>query len=172
MDSRLDVFLARRSVRHYQKKQIPPQMITDILEAAMAAPSAVARDPWHFIIVRDKDILESIADGLPNGKMLIDAAAAIVVCGDIEKAHDKQESYLLQDCSAAIENIVLAATALGIGTCWLGIHPRPDRISHIRKALGIPAGIIPVAAVSMGWPTKMPPPRTRFEASLVHTEKW
>jgi hypothetical protein len=144
MNEKLKMIFARRSVRKYQDREIPEQMVTDILEAAMAAPSAVAKDPWQFIVVRDKVVLKEIAAGLPNGGMLANAGLGIVVCGDINKAHDKQESYMLQDCSAAIENILLAATALGLGSCWLGVHPRPDRIVHLRKVLGIPAEITPI----------------------------
>ena len=98
----------------------------------MAAPSAVAKDPWEFIVVRHRDMLNRLVSGLPNGQMLADAALGIVVCGNLQRAHDCQLSYLLQDCSAAIENMLLAAQALGLGACWLGVHPRDDRIAHVR----------------------------------------
>ena len=113
-----------------------------------------------------------IADLLPNGQMLRHAAAAIVVCGDLEKAHDGQESYMLQDCSAAVENILLAATALGLGSCWLGVHPRPDRMDGVRALFDLPGNLIPVAGLSLGWPEQQPRPRTRFTSESVHWEKW
>jgi nitroreductase len=172
MNQKLNFIFSRRSVRQYKDKDIPEQMVTDILKAAMAAPSAVAKDPWHFVVVRDKETLRKIADGLPNGTMLANAGVGIVVCGDLEKAHDKKESYMLQDCSAAIENILLAATALGLGGCWLGAHPRPDRIIHLRMVLGIPNEITPISVISLGWPDTSPPPRTRYAQTAVHMETW
>src|SRR5210317_1386624 len=98
----LQLIFSRRSVREYQTKPVDDAMVRDLLEAAMAAPSAVAKDPWEFIVVRQRAMLDRIAEGLPNGKMLSHAALGIVVCGDLNRAHDRQLSYLLQDCSAAI----------------------------------------------------------------------
>ena len=138
----------------------------------MAAPSAVAKDPWDFVVVRNRSMLAKIAAGLPNGKMLADAAVGIVVCGDLRRAHDGQLSYLLQDCSASIENLLLAASTLGLGACWLGVHPREERVSHIRSLLNIPAGVIPVSAIAIGWPAESPEPRTRYREQAVHHETW
>ncbi len=172
MNSELDFIFARRSVRRYQERPIPEEMVRDLLEAAMAAPSAVAKDPWHFIVVRSRERLLQIADILPNGKMLRHAAAGIVVCGDIERAHGGEESYMLQDCSAAVENLLLAAAALGIGACWLGVHPRRERMDGIRKLFALPGNIIPVAGISLGWPEKSSPARTRYDEGRVHREEW
>ena len=129
MNPRLNDLFARRSVRVYRQQDVADDLVRDLLEAAMAAPSAVAKDPWAFVVVRNRDMLAKIAAGLPNGTMLRDAALGIVVCGDLQRAHDRQLSYLLQDCSAAIENLLLAASALGLGACWLGVHPREERVT-------------------------------------------
>ncbi len=172
MNSQLKFIYARRSVRQYTDQPVDDAMVRELLEAAMAAPSAVAKDPWEFIIVRDRSMRTQIASALPNGGMLVDAALGIVVCGDLERAHDHQLSYLLQDCSAAIENLLLAASTLGLGACWLGVHPRQNRVDHIRKLLGIPDHVIPVSAVSIGWPAEHPPARTRYRDDLVHYESW
>jgi len=172
MDKALELFFKRRSVRKYQKKEISDKQINNILEAAMSAPSACAKDPWHFIIVKKPKTLKLISDGLPNGKMLADAPLGIIVCGDIEKAHGNELSYMLQDCSAAIENILLAVTALKLGACWLGVHPREDRITHIKKLLGLPEKIIPVSAIAIGHPGENNDSRTRFNPDSVHMEKW
>jgi len=169
---KLDIIFGRRSVRVYRPGEIPPEMIRTLLEAAMAAPSAVAKDPWRFIVVRDRDRLREIAAGLPNGRMLADAAAGIVVCGDQEKAHDRQLSYLLQDCSAAIENLLLAAHALGLGACWLGVHPREQRVERLRKLLHIPGHVIPVSCIALGWPGETKEPRTRYNEDYVFHETW
>ncbi len=172
MNPKLDLFFARRSVRKYRKEPIPEETIKDLLEAAMAAPSAMAKDPWHFIVVRDQAGREKVAEGLPYGKMLKEAGAAIVVCGDLDKAHDRQMSYLMQDCCAAVENLLLAATALGLGTVWLGVQPREDRVNHLRGLFNLPANIVPVCVISVGWPAESPKARTRFKKSLVHRETW
>jgi nitroreductase len=172
MNSKLDMIFKRRSVRQYQEKTIPDKIIEDILKAAMAAPSACAKDPWDFVVVKDWKMLEAIADGLPNGKMLGKANVGIVVCGDVDKAHDNQLSYLLQDCTASIENLLIAANILGIGACWLGVHPREERCEHIRNLLGIPDNIIPVAVISLGYPAEEKEARTRYSGEAVHLEKW
>ena len=162
MNPLLSSLFGRRSVREYVAKDVDDTLVHDLLEAAMAAPSAVAKDPWEFIVVRDATTRRRIVEGLPNGKMLADAALGIVICGDLGRAHDGQLSYLLQDCSAATENMLLAAQMLGLGACWLGVHPRPTRITHLRSLLNIPKQIIPVSIVSIGWPAESPPPRTRI----------
>ncbi|MFP3983970.1 MAG: nitroreductase family protein [Desulfurivibrionaceae bacterium] len=172
MNPKLDFIFARRSVRKFQEGEIQEEILNDLLKAAMAAPSAVGRDPWHFIVVRNKSILERITDILPNGKMLREAGAGIIVCGDIERAHDRRESYMLQDLSAATENILLAARALGLGSCWLGIHPRQERIGEIRKLFSLPENIIPMCGIALGWPAEEPEPRTRYQEERVHWEGW
>ena len=147
-------------------------MLDDLLQAAMAAPSAVAKDPWHFIVVQDRETLNKIADILPSGKMLRKATAAFIVCGDINKANIQAESYLLQDLSAAAENILIAANILELGTCWLGIHPREDRLSGIRQLFELPDNIIPMCGIAIGWPAEKPEARTRYRNERVHIEKW
>jgi nitroreductase len=172
MNTELEFIFARRSVRVYQRAEVDENRVRDLLEAAMAAPSAVAKDPWEFIVVRNRATLNRLASGLPNGQMVGDAALGIVVCGDLQRAHDRQLSYLLQDCSAAIENLLLAARALGLGACWLGVHPREDRVAHVRSLLAIPQSVVPVCVVSLGWPAESPTPRTRYRAEAVHRETW
>ena len=164
--------LGRRSIRVYKPGDVGDDLVHTLLEAAMAAPSAVAKDPWRFVIVRNRAMLGQIADALPNGGMLRDAALGIVVCGDLEAAHDRQLSYLLQDCSAAIENLLLAAHVLGLGACWLGIHPREDRIRKVSALLGLPPSVLPVAGIALGWPGEVKEPRTRYNPALVRREKW
>lgn len=172
MNSVLQSLFARRSIRKYTQQEIPDTLISDLLEAAMAAPSAVAKDPWHFIVLRSRATIDQLAACLPNGKMLAGATVALVVCGDINRAHDQELSFLLQDLSAAIENILLAASMLGLGACWLGIHPREERITAVSDLFNLPEGILPVAGISLGWPAEEKEPRTRFNPALVHFERW
>lgn len=172
MNRKLDFIFSRRSVRKYVDREVPDEMIHDLLEAAMAAPSAVAKDPWHFIVLKQRASLNRLADVLIHGQMLRQATAAFVVCGDITRAHDQLESYMLQDLSAAVENILIAANTLGLGTCWLGVHPRPERMDGIRKMFSLPDNIIPMCGIAVGWPDDPPPARTRYNPDRVHREKW
>ena len=172
MNPDLECLFSRRSIRAYQSKDVGDDLVRDILKAAMAAPSAVAKDPWNFVVIRNHDMLTKIADVLPNGKMLADAPLGIVVCGDLDRAHDRQLSYLLQDCSASIENLLLAVNILGLGACWLGVHPREKRMTHIRTLLNIPDEVIPIAVIAIGWPAKSKEPRTRYRDDAVHDETW
>jgi nitroreductase len=169
---RLAPLFERRSIRRYHKRPLEPDMVEALLQAAMAAPSACACDPWRFVVVLDPDVLDRVARGLSHGKFLAAAGAGIVVCGDQSAAHDGQESYMLQDCSAAIENLLLAAHLLGLGACWLGVHPRTARIEHLRKVLSIPDPITPVAALAVGYPAAQKPARSRYQAGYVHREGW
>lgn len=170
--SKLNSILGRRSIRTYEDKPINDEMIQAILETAMAAPSACAKDPWRFIVVREKEALNKIADGLPHGQMLRSAGVGFVICGDINAAHDNQLSYMLQDCSAAIENLLLAVHNIGLGAVWLGVHPREERMKHITQLFSLPENIIPIACIAVGYPAESKEARTRFDPDYVHYEKW
>ena len=172
MNPNLDFIFKRRSVRKYVDREIPTEMLHDLLEAAMAAPSARATDPWHFIVITERETLNRMISSLPNGKMLLTAPAALLVCGDMNRALEGFESYMLQDVSAAVENILLAANALGLGACWLGIHPRRNRMDGIRSLFTLPDHIIPVAGIALGWPDGTPEARTRYRQECVHNGAW
>nr|WP_321466182.1 nitroreductase family protein [uncultured Desulfobulbus sp.] len=172
MNPELKSLFSRRSIRTYSGEAIAEGLIKDLLEAAMAAPSAMAKNPWHFLVLQSRETIDTLAGCLPNGKMLAGAAAALLVCGDINQAHDKELSFLLQDTSAAIENMLLAASMLGLGACWLGIHPRQERMAAVSKAFNLPENIIPVAGISLGWPAEEKEARTRFNDIQVHFEQW
>lgn len=172
MNAKLEMIFRRRSIRQYGHGTVTDVQMRDLLEAAMAAPSACAKDPWRFVVVRDPAALAKMAEGLPNGQMLRGAQAGIVVCGDLDAAHDRQLSYCLQDCSAAIQNILLAASAMGLGGCWLGVHPREERMRHLRQVLGIPEQTLPVAVVSLGAPAEQKEARTRYNPAFVKNERY
>jgi nitroreductase len=172
LNEKLSALWGRRSIRVYAEAPIPDEAIADLLRAAMAAPSAAAKDPWRFVVVRDRAMLRRMAGVLPYGRMLAEAGAGFVVCGDLAVAHDRQLSYLLQDCSAAIENLLIAAHVLGLGACWLGVHPREPRMAALRSLLGIPEGIVPVSAIAVGWPAERKEARTRHDPRYVHHEHW
>ena len=162
----------RRSIRAYKTGTVSDAEITTLLQAAMAAPSAVAKDPWRFVVIRNPATLASLASVLTNGAMLHNAGLCIAVCADVDAAHDRQLSYALQDCSAAIENLLLAVHALGLGACWLGVHPREDKIARVRTILELPEQVLPVSCIAVGHPGEEKEPRTRFNPDHVHWEKW
>jgi nitroreductase len=171
IDEKLGFIFGRRSIRAYTPQAVSDVTVQKLLEAAMAAPSAAATDSWRFVVVKNREMLSRIADALPYGKMVGFAALGIVVCGDLEAAHDKQLSYLLQDCSAAIENLLLCAHVLGLGACWLGVHPREQRVKSLQEILRLQVSVIPVACIAIGYPAETKEPRTRFNADYVRFEQ-
>ena len=172
IDKQLDFIFGRRSIRVYSPGEVSEPAVTQLLEAAMAAPSAMTKDPWRFVVIRDKPMLSKLSSLHPGAAMLSSAAMAIVVCGDLDAAFERNLSYLLQDCSAATENLLLAAHALGLGACWVGIHPGEALIKRVKEWLDLPGTVIPLAVVSIGQPGEQLEPRTRFNPSYLHKEKW
>jgi nitroreductase len=171
-NEQLKFIFGRRSIRVYSPGKITDETLTQLLEAAMAAPSAMTKDPWRFVVIKDAAALANLAAALPGGKMLATATAAIAVCGDMEAAFEGHLGYLLQDCSAATENLLLAAHALGLGACWVGVHPGEESVRKVKALLALPGPIVPVAVVSLGFPGEELPARTRFNRDFVHPEKW
>lgn len=164
----MNIFKSRRSIRKFTAEPIPQEVMTSILEDAMSGPSAMRRDPWEFIVINDKKMLADVSSFLPHGGLLQDAACGVVVCGDIKNAHDNSESYMLQDVSAAIENLLLSAESRNIGSCWLGVHPRRDRIEGISRYFSLPENIIPVAVIALGFKAETKDPETRFNINKIH----
>jgi nitroreductase len=165
-DTAFQTLLARRSIRRYTGQPVTREQLRRLLEAAMAAPSANNRQPWHFVVVTGRDLLERLAELHPYGKMLAQAAACIAVCGE------PQNDYWVQDCAAATENILIAATEMGLGTVWLGVHPGADREHSVRDALGIPPHYSPLCLISIGYPAEEKEPRTQYQETRVHWERW
>jgi nitroreductase len=160
--------LARRSIRKYTSQRVSKDNIKTMLEAAMAAPSASNLKPWHFVVVTNRRTLNKLAKVHPHGKMLSEAPLCIAVCGDLTIS----ESFWVQDCSAATENLLLAATALRLGSVWLGVYPRQDRVVNIRKVLKLPETVVPLNLVSIGHPAEKKKPRTQYDEQKVHLQHW
>lgn len=164
----ISTIFARRSIRKYTSKPVSEKDIRTLLEAAMAAPSSSNRKPWHFVVVTDRLMLDNLARVHPYGKMLLEAPLCVAVCGDTTIS---PRSWV-QDCSAAAENILLAATALGLGAVWLGVYPRESRVDPIRKVLGIPETLVPLNLISIGCPAEEKEPRTQYDEQRVHSQQW
>jgi len=163
--------LTRRSIRKYTGERIPDGDIDLIIKAGMYAPSANNKRPWHFIIIDDREVMNKIMKAHPYAAMLRDASHAIVVCGDLKKQN--APGYYLLDCSAATQNVLLAAHALGYGAVWLGVEPREERVKAISEILQLPQDIRPVAVVSIGVPTEKPASLPqRYEPEKIRHNNW
>jgi nitroreductase len=165
-----EAILTRRSIRAYTDQPVSDELIHKLLVAAMSAPSAGNGQPWQFIVTTERSLFDALADLLPFGKMLKQAPLAITVCGDAKGS--TREGYWVQDCSAATENLLLAAHALGLGGVWLGVYPQEDRVAGVRTILRIPERITPLCVLSIGYPLEPGGPVERYRAERVHREKW
>ncbi len=158
----LTVIHNRKSVRNYTGEPVTEDQIEILLKAAMAAPSAVNCQPWEFVVVTDRKILDKLGDMLPFAKMIYKAGAAIVVCCIPEKAHKKMAEYAVIDSTLASENILLAAEAIGLGAIWTAAYPYPDRMEYVRSILDIPPEVIPLNVIPIGHPTGEDKPKEKF----------
>jgi nitroreductase len=173
MNETLRTILNRKSVRTYTGEPVGREQLDSLVRAGMAAPSAVDRRPWSFVVVDEKDKLHALASGLRFGQMLGSAAAAIVICGVPAKAHPKfPADFWIQDCAAAMENILLAAEAEGLGGVWIGLHPVDEIKGHVRETLGIPAEIVPLGIASIGHPGGDEKPKDKYNPDDIHWNGW
>ncbi len=167
----MEGLLTRRSIRSFTGAPVSRDQVEKVLRAAMHAPSARNRRPWHFVVTRDQEMFRRIMEVHPYAAMLEKAGAAILVCGDLEQQHGP--GYWVVDCSAATENLLLAIHALGLGGVWLGVHPREDRKSALKKLFSLPSSVEPLALVAMGVPAERPEqPAGRYEPEKIHWERW
>ena len=163
----LDNILARTSIRSYQDRPVEQDKIEKMLRAGMAAPSAVDKRPWHFIVVTDRQQLEGLAEANPNAGMAARAPLAIVVCGDKTKALTRVPDYWVQDVAAATENILLAAHGMGLGAVWTGTYPVTDRVEKVAKVLNLPEHIVPFCTIVIGYPEKYQAPKNKWDESNI-----
>ncbi len=167
----MEHILKRRSIRNYLPQEVEREKILLLLQAAMAAPTACNSRPWEFIVVTDKAMLGQLRQNLYTGNY--NAPAAIVVCGNPKIANNvASEMYWVQDCSAATENILIAAPGLGLGAVWVGVYPLPGIVECIAKILAIPEGVTPLCVVYVGYPAEKKPPRTQYDAHRVHWQQY
>jgi len=172
MSDALTVIHQRKSVRSYTGAPVDPAQLDQLVRAAMAAPSAVNKQPWAFVVVTDRALLDQLREGLPYAKMLDKAGAAIVVCAVPAQAHDKRLEMAIIDASAASQNLLLAAEALGLGAVWTAAYPYDDRMAVARSVLGIPADVVPLNVIPVGHPTGAEKPKEKFKPEKIHQNKW
>jgi len=166
------VIHSRKSVRNFTGQAVGKDVLDKILKAGMAAPTAVNKQPWSFVVVTDRKTLDDLKDGLPHTKMLDKAGAAIVVCAIPEKAYEKKVEFAVIDSTCASENILLAAEALGLGAVWTAAYPYNDRMDFVRKTLNIPDNVIPLNVIPIGYPAGADKPKDKYKPENIHWEKW
>ena len=165
----MEAILTRRSIRKYTKQPVSDEVLKELLEAAMYAPSASNQQPWCFVVIKDRKILNEIPKYHTYAQMLKEAPVAILVC-----CHSDLQSgeFGVQDCSAATQNILLAAHAKGLGAVWLGVYPTEPLVTATKKLLNLPKHIIPISLISIGYPAEQKPQPDRYRADRVHYNQW
>lgn len=170
--SALENIMTRASVRQFTDRAVSRDTLETIVKAGMAAPTAMNKQPWEFVVVTDRALLDSIEAVHPYSNLKT-ATAAIIVCGNMQKAIEGEgQAYWIQDCSAATENVLLAAHALGLGAVWCGVYPMQERVAPLKEVLGLPSYIIPLNVVAMGYPAAEPQPKDKWNPEALHFNKW
>ncbi len=165
--------MSRTSVRSYTDQTIQKKDLETIVKAGMSAPTAVNKQPWAFVVIDNKEMMNKLAEQLKNASMLKNAAAAIVVCGDLSLALTGEgQEYWIQDCSAATENILLAAHSMDYGAVWCGIYPNKERMKVLYSELSLPENVIPLNIIPIGVPDKKNEPKDKWKPERLHWNKW
>jgi nitroreductase len=171
MNPTIETILRRRSIRKYTDQPVEPEKIGLLLQAGMAAPSAMNCKPWEFVVVTDPETLAQFRSRLIFGNR--NAPAAIVVCGNPSlAANPAARLFWVQDCSAAAENILIGAVGLGLGTVWIGVHPVANLVKTVREILSIPKKVTPLCIIYLGYPEAEKPARTQYDEQRVHRQKY
>ena len=162
----IETMYKRRSIRKYKDMPVEKEKIETLLKAAMAAPSGRNTCPWHFYVVQGDQKMNALRSIMPNGRY--NASCAIIICGDLDNpSRETVDKYWVQDCTAALENILNAAPELGLGTVWLGVYPNQDRVEPTRKYLNLNEDMMPLAVVYVGYPDEIKEPRTQYDENKV-----
>lgn len=164
----LDNIATRTSVRDYEARPVEKEKIEKMLRAAMAAPTAMNKQPWHFVVVDQRNVLDALAGANPYAKMLKKAPLAIVVCGNTDKMIEGGgRDFWIQDASAATENLLLAAHAMGLGAVWTGAYPSEERCISISKVLSLSDNLIPLNMIVVGYPAEQLQPKQKFKEENI-----
>jgi nitroreductase len=166
----LEAILTRRSIRQYQPTPVPEELVQKLLAAAMSAPSARNSQPWRFVVIDDRELLDQAPAINPYAEMARRAPLAILICAD--PGLEKSPGYWMLDCAAAAQNMLLAAHGLGLGAVWCGVYPRQPRIEGFRRLLGVPEEIIPHSLIVVGYPTESHCREDRFQPDRVYRNGW
>lgn len=165
---------ARKSVRSYTDQPVSREQLDTLVRAAMAAPTGKDMRPWKFVVIDDTATMHRLAEQLPYAKMLTEATAAVVVCGDLSvvDGDGKPSTNWPYDCSAATENLLLAAEAMGLGAVWTAAYPYDERVAAVKSALSLPTHIVPLNVIPLGYPKGDPQPKDKYNEDNVHYNGW
>lgn len=167
----MDAIFARRSIRSYQQKPVAKESIVELLKAAFAAPTAANAQPWEYVVTDDEQQLSKLREALIFARY--DAPVAIAVCGNMRLALKGPDKELwVQDCSAAIENILIAATSMGLGTVWIGVYPIEQRVRDVQRIFEMPEHVVPLSIVYVGYSAETKEPRTRYNEKRVYWHRY
>lgn len=169
-----DAIATRTSIRAFDKtRPVGEDLIERMLRAAMAAPTAVNKQPWEFVVVTDGATLKALSEVHPHARIENGATLVIAVCGATDNGLEgRAKEYWIQDCSAATENLLLAAHGLGLGAVWCGVYPMDERIAPIKEILAIPDGYLPLNLVTIGYPAVNPAPKDKWNEAKIHRNRW
>lgn len=169
----IQTIYTRVSVREFTGEKISAEQIDTLLRAAMSAPSAINRQPWAFIVVTDEALIARLGEALPYSRCSNHPACAIIPCGDLSKAIEgEMGAFWVNDVSAATQNILLAAHAMGLGAVWTGLHPDMKRAALVQELLGLPEHIIPLCVVPVGVPAEHPAVKNKYLPENIHHNGW
>lgn len=166
----LEAITKRRSIRQFTNKPISQEQLEALLKAAMLAPTARNCQEWEFIVIRDEATRQKIAQIHPYAQMVPHADTVIIVCGNFQR--ELAPGYWIADCAAATQNILLAATELGLGSVWLGVFPDGERMTALHDLLKMPAHVMPLNIIALGHSDEKHEEVERFDPAKVHYEKW
>ena len=166
----MTALLTRRSVRSFTEKDVSEADLEVLLRAAMAAPSAGNAQPWEFVVIRDRALLKKVGEINPYATFADKAPLGILVAANLTL--ERFPGYWIEDTSAAMENLLLAAHSLGLGAVWTGIYPVEERVSAFRALVGAPAHVVPMGFAVVGHPKKQPEAAERFLPARIHRERW
>ena len=172
-EAALETIMTRVSVRQFTGEKISDEQIDILLRAAMAAPSAINKQPWAFVVVTDEALIAKLGEALPYSRCSNKPACAFIPCGDLSKAIEgEMAAFWINDVSAATENLLLAAHAMGLGAVWTGLHPDMNRAAMVQQMLGLPEHIIPLCVVPVGVPAEQPEVKDKYKQENIHFKKW
>ena len=168
MNNAIETLMTRTSIRSFTDRVVSADTIEMLLHAGMAAPTAVNKQPWHFVVINDRAKLDELGGNGRQSQMWQESTLAIAVCGNMEKALEgPAQAFWIQDCSAATENILLAAHALGLGAVWTGCYPMEERVANVSQVLNLPEHIVPLCVIVMGYPNEQPEPKDKWKVENI-----
>jgi len=166
----MEAIYTRRIIRKFTQQPVSDELVSAFIKAGMNAPSAGNQQPWQFMVIRDRATLNELMTVHPYSSMLAQATVAILVCGDLSL--ETRQGYWVQDCAACTENILLEIADAGLGAVWLGVHPREERVTGIRRVLGIPESVVPFSLIPVGHPAEEKAPNDKFFPERIHRDRW